>query len=523
MKKKLLLAAAAVTLCGAVAAAVLLTGFSGSGETQSAATQVRTSALEKGDLAVSVSASGTVYSPKTTSVYSEINYPVKTVHVSVGDRVRQGDVLAELDLSDLTTEIAQQKASLEASRKSAGLRLSTAQTDLNNYYRDIDEGYETSLLNAKDAVASAKKSLADAERSIESSTLSLESAGDSMQAAREDYNDARDLEADEETIETARETYQARKNSYDQAELNLESAKANFASAERALEKAEASYEAAKLAVQDNYASYQTQVQEASLGTDVSEQELSLEQLEAELENSIVLAPVSGTVTEVYAEPGVSGSGNGSSVLFIIQDTDNLKVVANIMEYDVGSVKIGNRAVVTTDATGDIEIGGTLSKIAPTSTLTATGESSGSSTEAEYQSEVTVAPEGSRQGIKVGMNAQLSIVTEERKDVFSVLYDAVVRDRERQIIYVMEPTQGADGAQGFRARAVEVTTGLENDLYIEISGEGLAEGMEVISDASGITEGMAVEPRGALQASGESQAGGMGFGMPGMGGPPNMR
>jgi multidrug efflux pump subunit AcrA (membrane-fusion protein) len=278
--------------------------------------------------------------------------------------------------------------------------------------------------------------------------------------------------------------------------------------------------------VQDNYASYKTQVQEASLATDFSEQELSLAQLEAELENSIILAPVSGTITEVYAEPGVSGSGNGSSVLFIIQDTDNLKVVANIMEYDVGSVEIGNRVIVTTDATGDAEIGGTLSKIAPTSTLTSTGEESSSSTEAEYQSEITVAPEGSRQGIKIGMNAQLSIVTEERKDVFTVLYDAVVRDRDRQLIYVMEPAQAAEGAQPvFTARAVEVVTGLENDLYIEISGEALTEGMMVISDATGISEGTAVEPRGAIQASGGEQAGGMGFGMPrmagGMGGPPN--
>jgi multidrug efflux pump subunit AcrA (membrane-fusion protein) len=512
-----------------VTAAVLLTGFSG-GETQSAATQVRVSTLEKGDLAVSVSASGTVYSQETTSVYSEINYPVKTVYVSVGDKVKQGDILAELDLSDLETDIAQQKASLEASQKSAGIKLSTAQTNLNNYYRDIDSGYESSLMNAKDAVASAKKSLEDAERNIESSQLSLDTAGDSLQDAREALSDARSLDgADEETIDAAQEAYQARRNSYDQAALNLAGAKANFASAERALEKAEASYEAAKLNVQDQYASYQTQVQEASLGTDFTEQELSLTRLEAELENSTIVAPVAGTVTEVYAEPGVSGSGNGSSVMFIIQDTENLKVVANIMEYDVGSVRIGNRVVVTTDATGDTEIAGTFSKLAPTSTLTSTGEETSSSTEAEYQSEITVSPEGAKQGVKIGMNAQLSIVTEERKDVFSVLYDSVVQERERQVIYVMEPSQAAEGAQpGFTARAVEVTTGLENDLYIEISGEGLTEGMTVISDPTGITDSMAVEPRGALQAS-DAESGGMGFGMPpgvgraggGMGGPPN--
>ncbi len=512
MKKKIIFGTTAVALVGAITAAMLLTGFTGT-EQETAATAVRTAELKKGDLAVSVSASGTVYSQTATSVYSEINYPVKTVYVSVGDKVVAGDLLAELDLSDLETDIAQQKASLNSSLASASHNLSAAQNDLNTYRKNVEDGNDTEVLNARTSVDSAEIELKNAQLDIEAAETELYSAADKL----EDYSDAKD-DGDEDTIDAAYDAYDSARSAYDKASTSLEKAKSSYIKAEQNLEKAEQSYEATKVSVLDKYADYQEKVQSAALNTDFTEQQLSLDRLEAELSNSNIYAPVSGTITEVYAEPGVSGSGNGSSVMFIIQDTENLKVVANIMEYDVGSVTIGDRVVVTTDATGDAEIGGTLSKIAPTSTLSSTGEETSTSTEAEYQSEITVDPDGAKQGIKIGMNAQLSIVTEERKDVFTVLYDAVVKTPDRTIIYAVENNA---------AKAIEVTTGLENDLYIEVSGDGLAEGMQIISDATGITEGMAVESRGSAAPRPENQEqsnqnGGM-MGMPGMGGPGGMR
>jgi multidrug efflux pump subunit AcrA (membrane-fusion protein) len=522
MKKKILFGAAAVALVGAITATLLLTGFTG-GTDEAEATQVRTAALEKTDLAVSVSATGTVYSESATGVYSNSSYPVKSVAVSVGDTVRAGDVLAELDLADMEEDVAQKRAALSASQASASHSLAAAQNDLATYYRNVQEGNDTELLNARAAVASAELELENARLDVQSAEIEVESASDEYYDARQEVEEAEDEGDEDAELDQYEDARDSARTALQKARTSLEKAQSNYTKAEQNLEKAKATLAATVVSVENQYADYQEKVQSAALNTDFTEQKLALSQMEAELANAAILSPVSGTVTEVYAEAGASGSG----LLFVIQDTGRLKVIANIKEYDIGAVMPGNRVIIETDATGGAEIGGTLRKIAPTSTLTAAGDMSESSTEAEYQSEIAVAASGSREGLKIGMNAQLSIITEERTGVFAVLYDAVVKTPERTIIYTLAPAAGAPGQEspGFTAKAVEVTAGLEKDLSIEVRGEGLAEGMAVISDATGIAEGMAVAPRGAgaagLPAGGQApQNAGGGIPLPGMGGPP---
>lgn len=511
MKKKIIAGTSIAALAGIVATAAILTGFTGSKSAQSAA-QVRATPLGKGDLAVSISATGTVYSAQSTGVYSNLSYPVKTVHVSAGDFVKEGDVLAELDVSDLELDIAQKKASLSSSQASAYQNLVSAQNDLTTYQYNSENGYDTSLLNAESAVATAELDVKTAELDIETAQNEVRTASQNLWDARNDEGDYAENGATDSQISALRNTLSSKQASLEKSETSLEKAKAN-------LEKAKASYEAAKVSREDSMVNYQNKVKSAQIGANFEDQLLSIQKQESELEKATVLAPVSGTVTAVNAVVGGSGSGQ----LFIIQDTGNLKVITNIKEYDIGSVEVGNRVTVKTDATGDSEIGGTLSKIAPTSTLTATGDAATSSTDAEYEAEVTVSSEGSKTGLRIGMNAQLSIITEEKNDIYTVPYDAVSRTQDGAVIY--EAKRQEDGS--FIAQAVSVSTGLENDLYIEVTGDALTDGMMIISDASAVTEGMAVELRGNLPdgempsgdlPAGDRQAGGvMGGGIMGGG------
>jgi multidrug resistance efflux pump len=422
----------------------------------------------------------------------------------------------------MEADIAQKQAALNSSWATANQNLSEAQNDLATYKRNVENGSDTDLLNAEASVASAEVELRNAELDVESAEIEVESANINLSSARREYRDARDEYDDSDDdgdtgdseIDSLRDQYRTASTNAEKSQTSLEKAKSNLEKAKQNLEKAQTGYEAAKVSSSDTLATYESKVKSASLNMNFSEQQLSIQEMEAELEDSTILSPVSGTVTEVYAVEG--GSGNG--LLFIIQDTGNLKVITNIKEYDIGTVSAGDRVIIQTDATGDKEISGTLQKIAPTSTLTSSGDEASSSTEAEYKSEIAVSSSGSREGLRVGMNAQISIITKEKKDVFSVLYDAVTKTPDRTFVYTMSQQQ--DG--GYIAQAVDVTTGLENDLYIEISGDGLSEGMMVISDAAGVTEGMAVTPRGAasnLQGGQPASAdSGAEIRMPGMGG-----
>lgn len=533
MKKKIIAGASAITLAGVIVAASVMTGFIGKDDAPTAA-QVRVTALQKGNIAVSTSANGMVYSTSVTQVSSNLDYSVKNVYISVGDRVKEGDVLAEVDTSELQSNIEQKKASLSSSQASAQLSLAEAQNNLAIYQRNLEEGYDSNLINAESAIVSAEKSVADAEKSVadaevsvSTAELDLSTATTELRTARSNYRDAYDGDGDytdgvtDSQLTALRNTVSARENSVEKsqyslenAKRNLESAKRNLENAEQNLDKAHINYEAAKLNSADSITSYQNKVKSAQLSNNFSEQQLSLEKLEGDLEKAVLTSPVTGTVTSVEAVVG----GSSKNLLFIIQDTDHLKIVTNVQEYDIGTVAIGNKVIITTEATGDLEFEGTLTQIAPTSTLTTKGDAA-SSTTAEYEAEVTVSSSAPK-GLLVGMNALLSIVTEEKKDVYHVPSEAVASVDGQSVIYTIKK-QDDDTTI---AEAVNVTTGIENEIYIEVSGDALTDGMRIISDSTGITNGATVEVQenASRRASGQApdgqQQGGFQMGIPGMGG-----
>lgn len=73
--------------------------------------------------------------------------------------------------------------------------------------------------------------------------------------------------------------------------------------------------------------------------------------------------------------------------------------------------------------------------------------------------------------IKLGMTAICSIVKKEASDVYAVPYDAVHRENGESYILVKD---------GDSTSKVTVTTGMETDYYIEVQGDDLQEGLQVV-------------------------------------------
>jgi len=75
--------------------------------------------VEKGDLAKSVVATGKVEPITKVEIKSKASGIVKKLYVDAGDRVKRGQLLAELDKEEIAAQVAQAKAQLEASEASA--------------------------------------------------------------------------------------------------------------------------------------------------------------------------------------------------------------------------------------------------------------------------------------------------------------------------------------------------------------------------------------------------------------------
>ena len=126
--------------------------------------------VEKGDLAKSVVATGKVEPITKVEVKSKASGIVKKLYVEYGDKVKKGQLLAQLDKEEIEAQVAQSKAGLEASEAS----LKGAEADYERARVDAEgpdvpllkRAYDRSVGMAKDGVVSAS-ALEDAERNYE--------------------------------------------------------------------------------------------------------------------------------------------------------------------------------------------------------------------------------------------------------------------------------------------------------------------------------------------------------------------
>lgn len=194
-------------------------------------------------------------------------------------------------------------------------------------------------------------------------------------------------------------------------------------------------------------------------------------------------------VTAVYAKEGMPGSG----LLFVIEDTDRLVVKTEVKEYDVAALREGMKSSIKSDALGDRTFAGEVSRIAPAAVKDENGETKTEGS-ASYETEISLLEPG--EGLRVGMKVRLNVIIERKEGVLSVPYEAVTTDPGgNSIVYVLREEQGtADSGDAPQtvARAVQVATGMETDFSLEISSEELREGDRVITDPTGLSDGLPV-------------------------------
>ena len=439
---------------------------------------MRTTTLQKTSLENSVSTTGTVESANVSTVTTDLKYTVKSVNVQVGDTVQAGDVICTLDTEDLEKQIE---------RAQEGLTDQTEQTQAAydkalKSYNEAKEDYNDAVTAADDA----EKDYYDSWDDLNAATnqvSALQAAYDSAESALNDalsaYNAALTAYgAGSPEALAAETTYKEKQGAVQTAQADLQNAQSitGYQSLVQAKDQAVAAWTQAKTAKEQA----EKQLETASDNLDTAKKNLdksgssdTLKDLQEQLTKCTLTAETSGTVTSLNATVG----SICSDTVATIQDTNDLKVAVTIREYDVPNVSIGMKARITSDAT-DGEISGTLTQISPTATA-ATGGQGSSSTSGTFSAEVSV--DGSSSGLLIGMNANVEIVQSTTDNVFVVPYDAVGTEADGTK-YVMVKT-GGEGADATFEK-VTVTTGAENDYYIEIRGDALTEGMEVRSSAT---------------------------------------
>ena len=213
-----------------------------------------------------------------------------------------------------------------------------------------------------------------------------------------------------------------------------------------------------------------------------------LDELKINLQNTVIASPVSGFVGKRALDPGAWVTPNSSFISVV--DIGVVRLVANVVEKDLGHITSGMKADVGVDAYPGEHFVGRIAHVAPVldpATRTA---------------QIEVEIDNSTFRLKPGMYAKVSFVIEHKANVLVVPANSVIDSQGKKGVYVP--------GEGDVAKFQPVTLGMTDPTQIEITS-GVTEGMRVISTgAAALREGDKIVLLGQNQRGGEGGRGGRG-------------
>lgn len=270
--------------------------------------------VEPGRIVATVSAAGNTSTLNEASVAFQTTGRVAKVHVQVGDRVEKGQVLMELDTTDLQ------------------LALQSAQASLAGAQASYDDAASKNSQNPQQLVA-AKATLDKAQAAVAQAQAAYDRIGGSSNPQIGMTSQARIL--------------QQATDDYNSALANYKIAAAGIN--DSALRQAQATLDQAKVAVQ---------------------------QAQSNLDKTKIVAPFDGAVAAVNYNVGdtvgggSAGSTVGTSAAVTVVNTATLQVNAALSEIDVVKVKPGQTAQLSLDALPGNTYTATVTEVGPVGAVT---------------------------------------------------------------------------------------------------------------------------------------------------------
>ena len=446
----------------------------------------------------SVSYTGELKTSDSTTAVSKVSAKVLKVNVKEGDYVKSGTVLAELDDTDIKSSYetalagfnsaqASYNSIVNSSTKQASTTASNALNSaqlaynqaLENYNREkalyesgstlklAQQAYndalakynrEQELYNNDTSLVSARNNLTNAETALEN-TKSLYEIG---AASKNEYDSAvtnvENLRANLTTLEAQRQTsYDAAYSAMVNAQENLTKARLNnsaaYDAAKNALDNATSALAQAKENINLTAVSNKSSITTASASLESAKTALTT--AKNNLNNTKIKAVSSGYIASKSIEVGQMAAAG--TPLFTIKNTNTLVAEIEITESVIPFVQEGTKAVVNVSSAGADEISGTVTLVNPVK-----NEQSGM-----YKVQVAVDNEDKK--LKIGMFADVILITETAENAVVIPTDAILIEGEDSFVYVASH-------DGKTAEKRKITVGIESDSSSEvISGVEIGE------------------------------------------------
>lgn len=236
-----------------------------------------------------------------------------------------------------------------------------------------------------------------------------------------------------------------------------------------------------------NYNGMQQQVDAAKFN--VESAQAAVKQARDDLSKTSIIAPVGGIISKMNVEKGervVATFQMAGTEMFRISNLFAMEARVDVSENDVLRVNIGDTAEVTLDAYTNKKFTGVVSEIANAANTSLTGASTDQVT--NFTVRISILPEtyvdmintdAKKFPLLPGMSCAVDIKTRKAMNVLKVPIQSVTtkvsteegdKKKVQPIVFVLD---------GNKVKAVDVTTGIQDDEYIEIKS-GLEEKQQVV-------------------------------------------
>ncbi|MHB1006631.1 MAG: efflux RND transporter periplasmic adaptor subunit [Chloroflexota bacterium] len=472
--------------------------------------------VARGTVTSSVAASGSVVTTKQTKLSFTTGGKLSSLSVNVGDSVKAGQTLAELDTTSLQIKLEQANSSLrvaqtkleqlQASPKNADVAAAQASYasavaklgDLGAGPSDADlKSAQQSVMGAQANLEKAQNDLASLQTPMSQDDLTVAKAGLAkaqavLQQAQGNYDKVAyrsDIGSRPEALALQQATvdYQSALATYntktappkqadvDLAQKNVDTAAAALASAQQRLDDLNGppkasdvqSAQSAVASAKANLAAKTdppTALDIALQQEQITQAQIGVKQAQIDLNGAKIVAPYDGVVAAISGNVGEQ-AGSGTAVVTLV-DPKAIRIDATVDETDVAKVAVGKTAQITFDAIASQTFAGSVIAVAPTASVQQGVVS--------YLVSLKVDPK--TYTLPNGITANVSIVVESRSDVLIVPSRAIRTVNRARVVDVQKPDGTTEtrqvqvGLTGDQTQMTEITSGLSEGEKVVVAG-----------------------------------------------------
>lgn len=407
-----------------------------------------TTMVTRGEINQSIEAVGSVSSASSITLEWGSDGVVANFELNVGDAVKKGDILMEIEENYRSPEIleiypALRDAQTEVDKKrEGGSDLPAALENL--AYQEVMLIHKKEAREAWNYGGSSDyrvNTVLSLYKTAEMQVWSLETA----------YREVKNLEKDHPDRQEVREKLD---QAIYQRDVYLRALNQILGTSFNYLVKTDFNkYDIQRATVTEAWITYQRYLNREQ---DLHATEALLLGYENILNQAYIISPIDGTVTDILVVPGDNVTEGSRAVQ--LDDLSRMKVDINLSQTEVNKVANGMEAIITIDALPGHEFEGYVDSIA--------SYPNKDSEQVEYR--VSIALHDPNQLLKPGFSALVNIITAKEENVLIVPRDAIQQNESNIQVIRVNP----DG----RMETLLVKTGVEDAVYVQLISEDITAG-----------------------------------------------